>query len=227
MSTYIIDTEVQMGNTRHPRFARRATKMLCIAFKKVGGERTYLAHTPEQIEKALDLLLADGNTLIAHNAPFDAEAIYHLCKRPVRVKLIDTLSLARTVRKDIGMIDYEDNGTYNHIPDELVGSQSLKAWAIRLGDERKDSEESFGEDFDWVNAEYTPEMGEYCKQDVDLLETFYNHLMELAETNPTHDDPLGRPQTISSTMKYWYERHANDGGYRNDIEGVTSPEDFK
>ena len=226
MGTYVFDVEVQMGDARHPRFARRATNLLCIAFKKVGkGNKIRLAHTKEQIDKALDILLEEGNTLIAHNAPFDAEAIYHLTGRPVRVKLLDTLSLSKTVRKDLGMMDYMDefdNG-YNRVPDDMCGSHSLAAWTIRLGDKRKDSEEMFGTSFDWANAQYSDKMGEYCKQDIDILEDLYNHLIDLAEVNPNHTDATGRSRTISSTMHYWSLRRADEGGYLNDDN--IDPED--
>ena len=55
----------------------------------------------------------------------------------------------------------------------LKGSQSLKAWGVRLGNWKGD----YGEKEDaW--EKFTPEMQKYCNQDVRVTFDLYNYLME-------------------------------------------------
>ena len=126
-----------------------ATKVWCIVAKEVDGD-TY-KFGPDELEDGLDLLRS-AKTLIGHNIiGFDLPVLQKLFNFTYSGKLIDTLVMSRL---------------YNPIREN---GHSLKTWGYRLGVPKQEQPE-----FD----SYTPEMLDYCVQDVVLNEAVYKFLQK-------------------------------------------------
>lgn len=84
--------------------------------------------------------------------------------------VLDTLVLARLAYNHIQQIDWMRQKA--GMPKNLYGAHKLEAWGYRLGIYKGD----FGKTTDW--AQWTPEMAEYCKQDVLVTQALLDHLAE-------------------------------------------------
>lgn len=95
--------------------------------------------------------IAGYDTMVAHNGvAFDFPVLNRVWNTRISLaKVLDTLVLSRLANPS------------------MLGGHSLKNWGIVLGVEKID----FQGDFD---AEMTPELIEYCKQDVEVLHSVYN-----------------------------------------------------
>jgi DNA polymerase-1 len=86
---------------------------------------------------------------------------------PKATALYDTHTMARAVFRDIKSIDFKAVRTGKRHPDfmkmQLLGTHKLKAWGYRLGVLKSSIADDTGET-DW--SEWTPEMEDYCVQDV-------------------------------------------------------------
>ena len=126
-----------------------ATKIWCIVAKQVDGQ--VYKFGPNQIEDALDLLHS-AKVLIGHNIiGFDLQILKRLHNFVYRGKVIDTLVMSRL---------------YNPVREN---GHSLKTWGYRLGVPKQEQPE-----FD----NYTPQMLNYCVQDVKLNEAVYKFLQK-------------------------------------------------
>ena len=127
------------------------TKIWCIVAKELDGP----VHTfdPTQIEEGIKFLQS-AKTLIGHNIiGYDIPVLEKLHKASfVDNKLEDTLVMSRLFNP------VRENG------------HSLKTWGFRVKLPKQEQPEDF--------EEYTPEMLEYCIQDVRLNEVVYKHLIE-------------------------------------------------
>lgn len=138
----------------------------CIALK-VDDEPTKLYTSREgTIGEALKILnMAD--LVVAHNGiGYDVPVMEHL-GYPIVSNVYDTIIASRLAYPNIALTD----ANRKTLPPKLKGSHSLKAWGYRLRKLKGD----FAESTDW--AEYTDEMGEYCKQDVEVTYALYNKLL--------------------------------------------------
>lgn len=134
----------------------------CIAIAENGGDPEILP-TEEALEK---LRLAD--VIVGHNVQsFDIRAIQRLYPdwKPEGV-VRDTLVMCRMLWPDIANEDF----ARLDFPTKLAGKHSLKAWGVRLGILKGD----FGEEGSW--EEFTPEMAEYCKQDVRVTQALWQRI---------------------------------------------------
>lgn len=114
----------------------------------------------EPLEDGLQIL-RDADRIFGHNwIGYDGPVLEKLVGLPMDIdKVRDTLLLAQMIWPEIkngDMLRFRKG----ILPGKLIGSHSLKAWGIRLGEFKGD----FGESTDW--AECTPEMVEYCAQDL-------------------------------------------------------------
>lgn len=141
------------------------TKIHCIVITDIEKKQTY-TYT-ESFGKAF-MKLYEADYLIGHNIiGYDIPAIQKI--NPFfnpGGKIIDTLVLARMIHPKI--FDTDCKRGLKH----LKGSHSLKAWGERL----KFHKGSFHEETDW--KEFTPQMLEYCKRDVELNVLLYENLMK-------------------------------------------------
>lgn len=134
----------------------------CIAIAEDGGDPEILP-TEEALER---LRLAD--VIVGHNVQnFDIRAIQRLYPdwEPEGV-VRDTLVMSRMLWPDIANEDY----ARLEFPTKLAGKHSLKAWGVRLGILKGD----FSEEGSW--EEFTPEMAEYCKQDVRVTQALWQRI---------------------------------------------------
>lgn len=87
-------------------------------------------------------------------------------------KVYDTLVVSRLIFSDLRERD-GGNIEKGLLPSKLWASHSLKAWGYRLGILKGEFKEQKGDDAFKV---FTPEMLEYCVQDVEVTHALYNQL---------------------------------------------------
>lgn len=138
------------------------TDIKCMAVAIEDGEPRIVP-----VAEGLDLL-AKARKIVGHNIQaFDLPALKRLYPAfkydPDTV--FDTLVAARLLHANQREVDFQTQG----FPKELVGSQSLKAWGLRLGQEKSEAPS-----FDMDSAE----LRKYCMQDVRVVQTLYRHLMQ-------------------------------------------------
>jgi DNA polymerase I-like protein with 3'-5' exonuclease and polymerase domains len=144
---------------------KEATKVHCIALcdSETGNVWSY---GPNEIEKGLAELY-EADTIVAHNGTnYDLpllRKLYGWSRRP-GTRLIDTLVVARLLHPNIKEDDYKRVDWDK----KLVGSHSLRAWGLRLGEPKDDYEGPWGV--------WTQEMQDYCEQDVRTTYRLLTHL---------------------------------------------------
>ena len=106
--------------------------------------------------------LGEADELWGHNiVGYDVEAIKELVQDwTYKGKLFDTLILSRLFFTDL--LDKDFRTKPANMPAQLYGRHSLEAWGHRLGVHKSE----FGKSLDGDWSTYTPEMLEYCSQDV-------------------------------------------------------------
>ena len=121
----------------------------------------------DNIREGLEMFKQAEYVVFHNGIGFDVPALYKLYG--IRIpKVIDTKLMAQVICPDIKDED-DKRESWKH----LKGSQSLKAWGVRLGNWKGD----YGEKEDaW--EKFTPEMQKYCNQDVRVTFDLYNYLME-------------------------------------------------
>ncbi len=144
---------------------------------ETGELYSYNSQTLGAVERAIELIAA-AETIIGHNAiGFDWPALVHWTKNvwgnPELLHLdppfvVDTKVMAACIHPDMKSEDF----VRDDFPRNLAGSHSLKAWGIRLGVLKDDH----GATEDW--SEWSPEMEEYCKQDVRVTYALYRYLLD-------------------------------------------------
>lgn len=134
-------------------------KILCMAVSIDGDEPEIVT-----VENGLTLL-QNADEIIGHNIQsFDIPALQRLYPKFKPAMMTDTLITARLLHADQRERDFQ----IKDFPKELIGSQSLKAWGIRLGMHK-------GEAPDFTKD--TAQLREYCKQDVRVTIALHNHLI--------------------------------------------------
>lgn len=120
--------------------------------------------------KELKDYLNQATHLVGHNILyFDLPILEKLLdwKKPYNTYVLDTLQLSRYIYKNIGALDL-----HVKMPSKLKGKHSLKSWGYRLKVYKGD----FSETTDW--KEWSPEMSEYCEQDVRVTVSIWQHLSQ-------------------------------------------------
>jgi len=121
--------------------------------------KTYVG---DQIGKAV-VALSQADRIVAHHAlGYDVPLIEKLCcvNLSKGSEIYDTLVMSRLCWSDLRERDFGRLNRDPNFPKHLIGSHSLEAWGYRLGVKKGDKP-----DFD----KFSPEMLEYCIQDVRLL----------------------------------------------------------
>lgn len=141
---------------------------ICIEDVETGEKWSY---GPKDVWIGLNVLTR-ADELIGHNLlGFDLPALKKLIpwQPAYKTKITDTLKLSKLCFPDLAMNDFKSSR------DEirpLTGSHGLKAWGIRLNLYKGDFGETEG-----AFKTFTPEMLDYCSQDVKLNVLLYKHLM--------------------------------------------------
>lgn len=150
------------------------TTIHCIRVFDIDEKKMYrFDEDHEPIFKAIDLL--NEGELIGHNIIGYDIPVLHKLRKDFKWKnrdAFDTMIVSKLVctdlvKSDLGRMRAET------LPSKLYESHSLKAWGYRLGEYKG----NFGEqDNAW--DKYTPQMGEYCEQDVMVTYKLYEYLQE-------------------------------------------------
>ncbi len=133
------------------------------------------AQVHQGVERLIDAL-KKGVPIGGHNIiNFDIPALsklypYFVVSRKQRPLVIDTLILSRLIysnleQSDLGLM------RVGKLPKKLYKKHSLKAWGYRLGEYKGEYGEQEGA---WQS--YSPEMLDYCKQDVQVTVALYKRL---------------------------------------------------
>ena len=124
------------------------------------------------ITTGLNSLMA-ANNIVSHNGiAYDVPQAqkHYPFFRELMAKHWDTLILSRFYHPNL--LDIDLKRKWNYMPARLYGSHSLEAYGYRL----KCYKGEFGKHTDW--KEWSPEMQEYCKQDVAVLTKLWKHFQK-------------------------------------------------
>ena len=142
----------------------QSTKIHCIAAIDIDSGLRYV-WGPNELEVAIDRL-NNSDLLVAHNGiGFDYPVLRKLRRdfKPTGL-MWDSMVLSRLIKSNTK----ERDGAERRLPGRLMGSHSLKAWGMRLGDEKGA--------FEGPWAEWSQAMQDYCVQDVEVNLLLWNHL---------------------------------------------------
>jgi len=196
----------------------------CLAIKDVTEDEVKVYDTSQDnILEGIDRL-QHADIIVGHNAhQFDIPAIKRVCPEfKFHGMLRDTLLMSRLCWSDLG----DDDWKRKKFPRELIGSHSLKAWGHRLSLHKGDFT-----DFD----EWTPEMNEYCMQDVEVTCKLWKEIEREHLTNESvelehcfaeiirHQEKTG----FGFDLKKAQELHAtllqHKAGYEEQLQDIFPP----
>ncbi len=136
----------------------------CIVLKDIESNKVIQVGVNEALK-----LLSEAELIIGHNIiKYDIPVLKKLYGFKTKAKVFDTLVATRLIWSDLTDSDMKRVHTINY-PRNLVNRHSLKAWGIRLGNYKQQI------DTDW--SVFTPEMLEYCVQDVEVTHTLYQKIL--------------------------------------------------
>tara|TARA_R100001463_G_scaffold132945_1_gene193964 strand:- start:3983 stop:5857 length:1875 start_codon:yes stop_codon:yes gene_type:complete len=142
--------------------------MHCMSILDAETKELYEFNTHKQNIAEGISMLKQAEYVVFHNGiGFDVPALHKLFGISIH-KVIDTMLMAKILFPDIGDSDFKRE----NFPKKLIGSQSLKAWGIRLGNLKGDH----GETETW--EDFSNEMQQYCNQDVRVTFSLYEHLLK-------------------------------------------------
>jgi len=146
------------------------TQVWCHVFRDVDTDEVH-TFDPTQTQEAL-AFMDKAATIIGHNViDYDLRVMKKLYDYTYKGEVIDTLVYSRTIWPHLKELDFTSYKK-NNFPSKMIGSHSLKAWGIRLG-ELKGDFNSGSESF----ATYTPEMLDYCIQDTQVTAKLYAKIL--------------------------------------------------
>ena len=147
----------------------QVSQVWCIVARDIDTNEVH-TFDPNSIKEGLDFL-KQAEMLIGHNIiSYDLQVLKKLYDFEYDGQLLDTLVYSRTIWPNLKELDYKlyQKGKFES---KLIGSHSLKAWGIRLG-ELKGAFNSGTESF----AIFTQEMLDYCVQDTQVTATLYKRI---------------------------------------------------
>ena len=153
---YIFDIETD-------GFLDVCTKIHCLVLKDVDTNKFLSLSVDEALYK-----LSTAKEIIGHNIiKFDLPVIKKLYPTfKTEAKIFDTLVATRLLFPDVKEKDFQRKD----FPKDCIGRHSLKAWGNRIGNYKAQF------DTDWQT--FTPEMLEYCKQDVEVTYNLHKMIHE-------------------------------------------------
>ena len=163
-----------------------STRIHCIVTQDLNSglveeynDEKYTEH-PKELPMASSYSICNGLTnlmaatnIVSHNGiAYDvAQAQKHYpFFRKLEAKHWDTLILSRYYHPNL--LDIDLKRKWRYMPARLYGSHSLEAYGYRL----KCFKGEFGKTTDW--KEWSPDMQEYCKQDVAVLVKLWEHFQK-------------------------------------------------
>lgn len=153
------------------------TNVWCMYIQDVHtGEKW--GYRPHEIAKGI-IKLKEADLLVGHNIiDFDLPALAKIypALSGHTFQVLDTLCLSRFLQPDRNF--------------ESPPGHSLKAWGIRLGDEKG----AYGDEVENAWDKFSEEMFEYCEQDVNVTVQLYFVLCKAAGFDPAD------PPTLTKTL---------------------------
>ena len=147
------------------------TQIHCLIAYDTEAKETYTysdSGTKEPVVRGVQLL-ADAVCIAGHNIiGYDIPVLrkfYPWFDRSTG--MVDTLLLSRLIHPNL--IDIDKRRQWPHMPLQLYGRHSLEAYGHRLGEYKG----NFSKSTDW--KQFSPEMEEYCKQDVVVTTKLCKH----------------------------------------------------
>lgn len=146
---------------------RGLSKIHCIVAQDLDTDEVH-RFGPDRVKEGLKLLQG-ASELIGHNViGYDREAILEIYpKWTTKADWTDTLILSRLLFTDI--LDRDFRSRPANMPAQLYGRHSLESWGHRLGCHKSE----FGKSLDGDWSTYSPEMLDYCAQDVEVSVKLY------------------------------------------------------
>nr|WMM95529.1 DNA polymerase [Methylophilales phage MEP433] len=144
-------------------FVEDCTKIHCIVLKDIDTQEVISVSNDEAVE-----LLSNAELIAGHNIiKFDVPVLEKFYDFKTKAKIFDTLVATRLLFPDIRDSDFKRL----EFPNNCIGRHSLKAWGYRIGTYKEQI------DTDW--STFTPEMLEYCKQDVEVTYQLFNKINKI------------------------------------------------
>ena len=163
-----------------------ATKVHCIVMFDTESEFTS-KFGPTEIKGALEIL-RDADAIGGHNImAYDLPVLKKLYNFDYYGQVFDTLVASRLIWPNLK----EKDMLKRTVDNNLIGSHSLKAWGQRL----KFNKGAYGEQENAWDT-YTPEMLDYCEQDVLLNVKLY----ELIEEKKYPEEPMQLEHTMNELL---------------------------
>ncbi len=151
MKRYIFDIETD-------GLLADVTKVHCIILYDLDTKKVIHDSNKNALKK-----LTNADLIIGHNViKFDVPVLEKIYNFKPHGKVFDTIVATRLLFPDIKDADFKRGEKF---PNKLIGRHSLEAWGHRIGVQKKTYET------DW--KECTPELIEYCKQDVLVNASLY------------------------------------------------------
>ncbi len=161
-------------------FLDEMTKVHCLVIKSTETGKTMTfgpVGCDQPIGPGLEALM-EADLIVGQNViKFDLVALQKIYPwfKVDQSKVYDTLVVSRLIYSDLRERD-GGNIEKGLLPTKLWASHSLKAWGYRLGILKGEFKENNGEDAFKV---FTPEMLEYCRQDVEVTHALYTQLSSI------------------------------------------------
>jgi len=171
-------------------FLDAVTKIYCFVIKDLQDGRVYRYSTSsgnisDGITKLSSYDVVIGHNAINYDVPVLKKLYPHL---DFNFQVQDTLILSRLIYTDIYLKDLKLGEV---MPKDLRGRHSLKSWGYRL----KFYKGEFGETTDW--KEFTPEMLEYCVQDVEVT----HKLLKLLRSKNYSQEAIDLEHEVATIMQ--------------------------
>lgn len=146
------------------------SKIHCVVLRHVETDEVQ-TYGPDEIKAALFTLM-NAEEVIGHNIiAYDIPALQKVYPNfEILGKVTDTIVLSRLVEANLAEKDsIRNNKDPESFPRKLIGSHSLKAWGLRLGD--------YKDDYDDGWETFSQAMLDYCIQDTQVTKVLYEHCM--------------------------------------------------